>query len=136
MTTVTRNIQRSLTRVCGNMNKVREVKERVNQESQCEEKSLITIPSLKVLITRKILNEQVRSTSSPVYKTCFTQPTTVDTFINVRSVIRKPLLVRRATEHSNVITPSKSIKTLSKQGKLIRGSTLSCKRNRKSINCI
>lgn len=135
MTTFNRNIQRSLARVCGNANKT-VIKETVNRECQCEEKSLIMIPSVKVLITRKFFNEQPRSTSSPVYKTCFAQPTTVDTYINVRSVIRKPLLVRRPTEHSYEIIQSKSIKSLSKQGKLIRGSTFSCKRNRKSINCI
>lgn len=129
-------IKKSLERICKKVNKTF-VQETVNRECQCDEKSLMIIPSVKVLITRKVSVQKPRCESTIVYRPPpNTETTKPGTVINVRSVIRKPLLVRRFAENIECSSQIRSIRALCKQGKLIRGSTFSAKRSQKLMNCV
>lgn len=127
-------IKQSLEKICKKVNKTF-IQDTANRECQCDEKSLMVIPSVKVLITRKVSVHKPRCESTIVHRTPYIEPAKPSIIINVRSVIRKPLLVRRFTENIECSNQIRSIRAFCKQGKLIRGSTFSAKRSKKTLNC-
>ena len=66
----------------------------VSRECQCDEDSF-TNPNLKVSIQKRISESPAKKNSSYISKLTFLKPAQPETFIKVKSIITKPLIINK-----------------------------------------
>ena len=91
--TISNSIKRNLLSSQENLNKSIN-SNLVNRECQCDETSFIN-PNLKVSIHKRISEGPVKPNSSYISKLTFHRPAQPETFIKVKSIITRPLIINK-----------------------------------------